>query len=72
MLDKIYALLTTIKNEPVVLTTLVTAVLVLLVQAGVPVSDGLGDAISGVIVAAAALFARSQVSPVIKRSTAWN
>jgi hypothetical protein len=63
MLNKLYSLLYSIKAEPVLATTLVTSALVLLVQLGVPVSDGLGDALSGVLVAAAALFARSRVSP---------
>lgn len=58
MLDKI-------KNEPVLVTTVVSALLVVLVQLGVPVSDGLADAISGLIVAAAALFARSKVTPAV-------
>lgn len=52
-----------IKNEPVLATTLVSAVLVVLVQAGLPISDGLANAITGLVVAGLALFARSKVTP---------
>ena len=51
-------------NNPVLVSTFVGAVLVLLVQAKVPISDGLANAISGVIVAGFAIFARSQVVPL--------
>ena len=55
-----------ILNNPVLLNTFVGAVLVLLVQAKVPISDGLANAISGVIITGLALFARSQVVPLRK------
>ena len=55
-----------ILNNPVLASTFVGAVLVLLVQAGLPISDGLANAISGVVVAGLAIFARSQVVPVRK------
>lgn len=55
-----------IRNEPVVISTLVSALLVLLVQFKVPISDGQANAISVAVVAALALFARSQVTPVSK------
>lgn len=51
------------RREPVLVTTLVGTVLVLLVQAGVPINDGLADAITGVVIAALAFVARSKVSP---------
>ena len=56
MLDKI-------RNEPVLVTTLVGAVLVLAVQLGAPISDDLANAISAVVVAGLAFFARSKVTP---------
>lgn len=55
-----------IKNEPAVASTLVGAVVVLLVQAGVPISDGLANALTGLTVAVVALFVRSQVTPTRK------
>ncbi len=58
------ALLDRLRDEPVLVTTLVGAVVVLLVQLKVPISDGLADAITGVVVAGLALFARTQVTPV--------
>lgn len=53
-----------IRNEPILVTTLVSALCVLGVQLGLPISDGLANALSGVIVAGAALFGRSKVTPV--------
>lgn len=53
-----------IKNEPVLVSTLVGTVLVLLVQFGVPLSDAQANAITGVVIAALALFARRKVTPV--------
>ena len=58
------SILDRLRNEPVLVSTFVAAVLVLLTQAGLPVSDGLANAISGVVIAGFAIFARSQVSPV--------
>ena len=55
-----------IKSEPTIITTAVGALLVLLVQLGVPISDGLANAISALVVAVLALFLRSQVTPVTK------
>lgn len=52
-----------LRNEPVLVTTLIGALLVLLVQAGLPISDELQNAITGVVVAALALFARANVTP---------
>lgn len=53
-----------IKQEPTLVTTLVGAAIVLLVQVGVPISDELANAITGLVVAALALFLRSKVTPV--------
>ena len=53
-----------LRNEPVLVTTLVGALLVLLVQFGVPLSDGQADAITALVIAVLAVFARSKVSPV--------
>lgn len=53
-----------IKNEPVLVSTFVGTVLVLLVQFGVPLSDAQADAISAVIIAGLAFFARRKVTPV--------
>lgn len=58
------ALIERLRNEPVLVTTLCSALLVLLVQAGLPISDGLANAITGLVVAGCALFARSQVTPL--------
>ena len=58
------AIIEKILNNPVLASTFVGAVLVVLVQAGVPISDGLANAITGLIVAGLAIFARSQVTPV--------
>ena len=52
-----------LRNEPVLVTTAVSALLVLLVQAGLPISDGLANAITGFVVAGLALVARSKVTP---------
>lgn len=52
-----------IQTEPVLVRTLLGTVLVLLVQAGVPLSDGLANAITGVVVALLALSARANVTP---------
>lgn len=57
-------ILAKIKAEPVLARTLVGAAAVLLVQCGVPFPDKLADAISGLIVAVAALSTRAKVSPV--------
>lgn len=48
-------------KEPVLITALVGALLVLLVEFGVPVTDGQQTAIQTVIAAVLAIFARSQV-----------
>lgn len=53
-----------IRNEPALVTTLVGALLVLLVQAGLPISDGLATAITTVVVALLAFVVRSRVTPV--------
>lgn len=49
-------------QEPVLITTLVGAVLGLLVTFGIDLPAGLATAIDGVIVAIGAIIARSQVS----------
>lgn len=48
--------------EPVLVTAVVAALLLLLVEFNVPLTGGQIDAIQGLIVAGAALFARSKVS----------
>ena len=53
-----------IKNEPVLVSTLLGTILVLLVQFGVPLTDAQANAITGVVVAGLALFARRKVTPV--------
>lgn len=53
-----------IENEPVLATTLLGAVLSLLVVYGVPISDDQKAAIIAVLTAVLAIFARSKVSPV--------
>lgn len=57
------SILDRLRNEPVLVSTLLATGLVLLAQAGVPISDGLANAISAFVIAAFAIFARSQVSP---------
>jgi hypothetical protein len=56
MLDKI-------RSEPVLITTLVGALIVLAVQLGAPISDDLANAITAVVVACLAFVARSKVTP---------
>lgn len=53
-----------LRNNPVLVSTFVGAVLVVLVQAGLPISDGLANAITTLVVAGFAIFARSQVVPL--------
>ena len=55
-----------IANEPVILSALVAAILVLLVEFNVPLSEGQIQAIQGLIIALCAIFARSKVSPTRK------
>jgi len=50
-------------REPVVITGLIDAVLVLAVHLGLPLDDGTKVAIDGVLAAIGVLIARSQVSP---------
>lgn len=57
------ALLARIQNEPVLVTTLVGALLSLLVVFGVPITDQQKAAIVVLLTAVLALFARSQVTP---------
>ena len=52
-----------IKNEPVLVSTLVGAVVSLLVAFGVDISADQKTAVIGCVAAALALFARSQVTP---------
>jgi hypothetical protein len=58
-----------IKNEPVVVTALVGALLALGVEFGLPLTQGQETAIQAVVVAVLALFARSQVTPSSKVHT---
>lgn len=58
------ALIARIQSEPVLLTTLVGAVIGLLVVFGVPITEEQKTAIVLVVTAVCALFARSQVTPV--------
>ncbi len=53
-----------IEYEPVLASTLVGAVISLLIVFDVPISDDQKAAIIAVVVAVLALFARSKVSPV--------
>lgn len=53
-----------IQLEPVLVTTLVGAVISLLVVFGVPITNDQKTAIVVVVTAVLALFARSQVTPV--------
>jgi uncharacterized membrane protein YccC len=57
------AIIDKIQNEPVLLTTLVGAILGLLIVFGVPVTDDQKTAIVLVVTALLAIVARSQVSP---------
>lgn len=63
VLQAVYARL---RDEPVLTAALVSAVLVVLVQVGVPVSDGLANALSMLIFAVSAYIARRKVTPVSK------
>lgn len=58
------AIIDRIRREPVLVSTLVGAILALLVAFGVDISDEQKTAIIGVIVAVSALVARQQVTPV--------
>lgn len=53
-----------LRNEPVLVTTFVGALLSLLVVFGVPITDEQKLAIVALLTAVLAVFARSQVSPV--------
>lgn len=53
-----------IQREPVLVTTLVGAVLALFVAFGLTISPDQKTAVIGVVTAILALFARSQVTPV--------
>lgn len=53
-----------IKNEPVLLVTVLGALITVLLQLGVPISDDLANALTGLAWAVLALVARSKVSPV--------
>jgi hypothetical protein len=57
------AIIARIQAEPVLLTTLVATVIGLLVAFGVPIDDEQKTAVLLVVTAAAAIFARSQVTP---------
>lgn len=63
MSDALRALYARLRDEPVLVVGVVSALLVLLVQVGVPVSDGVANAISGLIFAVSALIARRKVTP---------
>lgn len=57
------ALIGRLRDEPVLVATVVSALLVVLVTVGIPVPDGLDKAVSGLIIAVGALIARRSVSP---------
>ena len=59
----VQAILDRLRDEPVLVTTFVGALLSLLVVFGVPISDDQKLAIVGLITALLALFARSKVTP---------
>ena len=52
-----------IRNEPVLLTTLVGALLTVAIQFGIPISDTQANALNVLVVAGLAVFARSKVTP---------
>lgn len=60
----IQSLLNKINAEPVLVRTVIATASVILVQFGISVPDSVANAISGLIVAVAALSARAKVAPV--------
>ena len=63
-MNALYAIYDRIKDEPVLVSTLVGAVLALLVAFGVDISEEQKAAVIGVIAAVTALVARHNVTPV--------
>jgi uncharacterized membrane protein len=59
------AIIARIQNEPVLVTTLVGAVLGLLIVFGVPINDEQKTAVVLLATALLAIFARSQVTPYV-------
>jgi hypothetical protein len=57
------AIIARLANEPVLVTTFVTAVLDAAIAFGAPIADGQKIAVITVVTAALAFFARSKVSP---------
>lgn len=53
-----------IQGEPILLTGLAAAIILLVTNFGVDLSDGQQGAIIGVVVAVSAFFGRSKVSPI--------
>ena len=70
MNDVLAALYARLRDEPVLVAAVVSAVLVLLVQFGIPVPDKLDDGLSVLILAVSALIARRKVQPVKRSSEA--
>lgn len=62
-MDALKAIWVRITDEPVLITTLVGAVIALAVAFGVDISDDQKTAIIVVVTAVLAIFARSQVTP---------
>jgi hypothetical protein len=58
------SLLVVLQNEPVLTRAVVGALLILGVEAGLPIDDGLAKALDGLVVAVLALGARGRVTPV--------
>lgn len=52
-----------IANEPVLVTTLIGAIVTALCQFGLPINEGHADAINAVVIALLAVYARSRVTP---------
>lgn len=63
MKNYINALIERLRDEPVLVAAVVSALLVVLVQVGIPVPDGLDDSLSVLIIAVGALLARRKVKP---------
>lgn len=62
------ALYTRLRDEPVLTAAFVSAVLLLFVQLGLPITEGQAAAVSGVVLAASAFLARRKVEPLAKAS----
>lgn len=58
------SLLIVLQNEPVLTRAAVGALLIVGVELGLPIDDGLSTALDGLVVAILALGARNRVTPV--------